>query len=105
MPKKNPTVSYTLLRNYTEKFSWTDVRSGCVCNGFNPPSDAGDVKRVPFFIRYVTSSGKVESGMVTCIKVVPERHQRKILFEKSGEIRVVYDYLVMEVDGTIFVTH
>lgn len=105
MPKTTPTVSYTLLRNYTELFQWTDSKTKMQRKGFNPPADATDAERVPFFIRYVTSSGKVESGQVTCISVQPERQQRKIKFANSGEIRIVYDYLVLEVDGTKFLTH
>lgn len=106
MPKKEPTVSYTLLRNYTEQFQWKDSRTGLVRKGFNPPTEgATDVERVPFFIRYLTSGGKVESGNVVCISVQPERAQRKIKFVQSGEIRIVNDHLILEVDGTKFLTH
>lgn len=106
MPKTNPTVSYTLLRNYTELFQWKDVRAGQIRKGFNPPSDGvSDVERVPFFIRYLTTGGKIEEGMVVCISVQPERNQRKIKFVNSGEIRVVNDHLIIEVDGTRFLAH
>lgn len=106
MPKTNPTVSYTLLRNYTELFQWKDVRAGQTRKGFNPPSDGvSDVERVPFFIRYLTTGGKIEEGTVVCISVQPERHQRKIKFVNSGEIRVVNDHLIIEVDGTRFLAH
>ena len=106
MPKTNPTVSYTLLRNYTEQFQWTDIRTGLIRKGFNPPDEGvRDVERVPFFIRYITTGGKVESGTVVCISVQPERNQRKIKFVQSGEIRVVNDHLIVEVDGTRFLTH
>lgn len=104
MPRKEPTMSYTLLRNYTEKFQWTD-KNGVKNTGYNPPEDAKNVERVPFYIKFVTSDGKVESGLVTCVSSVPARHQRKIRFVDSGEIRVCYDFLVLEVDGTRFVTH
>ena len=106
MPKQQPQVSYTLLRNYTELFQWKESRTGFVRKGFNPPAEGvPDVTRVPFFIRYITSSGKVEEGTVTCISVQPERQQRKIKYVQSGEIRIVYDYLVLEVDGTRFLSH
>ena len=106
MPKKEPTVSYTLLRNYTEQFQWKDSRTGLVRKGFNPPKEGvTDVERVPFFIRYITTTGKVESGSVVCISVQPERAQRKIKFVQSGEIRIVNDHLIIEVDGTKFLTH
>lgn len=105
MPKKQPEMSYTLLRNYTEKFQWTEPDTGTVCKGFNPPENARDVERVPFYISYVTSSGKTEKGMVTCIRVIPEKMQRKIRYVQSGEIRIVYDFLIQEVDGIKFMTH
>ena len=106
MPKKEPTGSYTLLRNYTEQFQWKDSRTGLVRKGFNPPKEGvTDVERVPFFIRYITTTGKVESGSVVCISVQPERAQRKIKFVQSGEIRIVNDHLIIEVDGTKFLTH
>lgn len=106
MPKNTPTVSYTLLRNYTELFQWTDIRTGLIRKGFNPPKEGvKDVQRVPFFIRYITSKGKIEEGNVICISVDTSRQQRKIKFVDSGEIRIVYDYLIVEVDGTKFLTH
>jgi hypothetical protein len=106
MPKTNPTVSYTLLRNYTEQFQWKDSRTGLVRKGFNPPAEGvSDVERVPFFIRYLTTGGKVEEGTVVCISVQPERNQRKVKFVSSGEIRVVNDHLIIEVDGTRFLAH
>lgn len=105
MPTSNPTMSFTLLRNYTEQFQWIDARTKMPRKGFNPPADALNVERVPFFIRFVTSKGKLESGTVTCISVDADRHQRKIKFVNSGEIRIVYDYLIIEVDGTQFISH
>lgn len=105
MPKQQPTVSYTLLRNYTELFQWTDPTTRTIRKGFNPPTEVKDAERVPFFIRYITAGGKVEEGTVTCISAQPERQQRKIKFVQSGEIRIVYDYLVVEVDGTRFLSH
>ena len=105
VPKQSPTLSYTLLRNYTEQFQWIDPRTGQQRKGFNPPDGAQQVERVPFYIKFVTSTGKVEDGTVVCISVDPQRQQRKIKFIPSGEIRIVYDYLVLEVDGTRFVSH
>ena len=105
MPKQSPTLSYTLLRNYTEQFQWIDPVTKQQRKGFNPPAGAQQVERVPFYIKFVTSTGKVEEGTVVCISVDPQRQQRKIKFIPSGEIRIVYDYLVLEVDGTRFVSH
>lgn len=105
MPKKSPTLSYTLLRNYTEQFQWTDKLTKTLRKGFNPPTDAIDATRVPFYIRYITRDGKVEEGTVTCISVDTQRQQRRIKYVKSQEIRTVYDYLILEVDGVRFVSH
>lgn len=105
MPKIQPTMSYQLIRNYTEKFSWIDRKSGLKQQGFNPPRGAIDVQRVPFFIRFITQTGKLESGYATCIKVDLRRKQRMIQFVESNEIRRVCDYLILEIDGIRFVTH
>ena len=83
MPKKPMLMSYTTLRMYTEKFQWTDALSGEKREGFNPPQTAKDVERKPFYIKYITGHGKVEEGVVTCIKVDPKRLQRSNKFEKS----------------------
>lgn len=103
--KKNPEMSYTLLRQYTELFQWEDAGTHLMRKGHNPPEDAINKQRVPFYIRYVTSRGRVEEGVVVCIAVNSERLQRKVKYVASGEIRIVYDYLVVEVDGTKFITH
>lgn len=105
MPRRNPTMSYTLIRNYTEKFRWDDPKTGSERKGFNPPTNAWNVERIPFFIRFITGKGKVISGTVVCIGVETLFQQRRVKFVDSGEIRMVRDYLVIEVDGTRFITH
>ena len=105
MPQRPSIVSYQHLRDYTEKFSWIDRKTGLRQIGFNPPKSALKVERHPFFIRYITQSGNVESGHAVCIKVDLRRQQRLIQFVESQEIRRVCDYLVIEVDGTYFVTN
>lgn len=105
MPKESQVVSFTLIRMYTEKFKWTDPITGETRTGFNPPENAGFKERVPFFIRFITEEGKVVSGMVTCIAVYPNRLQRLVKFVESGEKRIAHDYLVIEIDGTHFLTH
>ena len=105
MPKIQPTMSYQHIRNYTEKFSWIDRRTGLKEIGFNPPKTAVNIERVPFFIRYITRDGKVESGHAVCLKVDLRRKQRLIQFIESNEMRRVRDYLIIEIDGTRFVTN
>lgn len=105
MPKKNPQMSYTLLRNYMERFSWTDPQTGIRRTGFNPPEGAADVARQEFFIRYITEYGKVEEGNAICLKAFAGSRQHLVKFTSSGEIRRIRDYLVIEIDGTRFFTH
>lgn len=100
-------MSWQDIRRETERFAWTDQRTGARVTGFNPPKGAKDVRRVPFFIRYVTKDGRMEQGEVTCIKVFNQLaqgasrgiHQRLIRFEASGQIRRICDILVCEVNG------
>ncbi len=102
---RRPTQSYTELRRYCEKWQWTDPRSGVKTTGYVHPQTAKGVQRVPFFIKFVTKSGHVDQGNCVCLSVDTDRHQRKVQFLASNEIRVVNDILVIEVDGTRFITH
>lgn len=104
MPRNNPEMSYTLLRNFTEQFRWVDEK-GTERKGFNPPRDAAKVERIPFFVKFITEDGRVLSGEAICIAVVPRRLQRKLKFVNSGEIRIAYDFLIVEVNGIRFTTH
>ena len=97
--------SYSNLRSYTEKWQWRDARSNQLVTGYDPPRDARDLKRMPFFIKFLTKTGHVDVGNCVCLSVDVSRHQRKVQFVNSGEIRVVNDILVIEVDGTRFITH
>lgn len=105
MPRTQPTQSFQSLRNYMEKWTWTDAASGIRTVGYNPPEDAKDAQRMPFFCRWITGKGKVECGNVVCLKVDLRRHQRKIQFVESKQIRVIRDYLIIEVDGVRIITH
>lgn len=89
---------------YAEKFEFTDER-GIRRKGYNPPPGAVGIKRVPFYIKFITKDGRVIEGTVTCISVDQQRRQRKVQFVESGEIRRVRDYLICEIDGTKFITH
>lgn len=105
MPIQQPTQSFQNLRNYTEKWTWTDARTGIRTTGYIVPKEAKDAQRVPFHIRFVTKGGELEEGNVVCLSVDRRRHERLVKFVASDEIRRVYDYLIIEVDGTRFVTH
>ncbi len=103
--KNRPTQSYTELRRYTEKWQWTDPRTGQTAVGYVHPETARNVERHPFFIKFLTKTGHVDQGTCVCLAVDTDRHQRKVQFVESKEIRVVNDILVIEVDGTRFITH
>lgn len=103
--RENPRQSYTNLRAYTEKWQWIDPRSKQLVTGYVHPQTATKVERHPFFIRFLTKTGHVDEGNCVCLSVNTLTHQRKVRFVASGEIRVVNDILVLEVDGTRFITH
>lgn len=105
MPRTQPSTSFQQLRNYMEKFAWRDKHTGLMTTGYNPPASAADIARVPFYVKYVTGKGRLEYGNAICIRVDRRRHQRTIKFVESGEIRIIRDYLVIEVDGTRVITH
>lgn len=100
-----PTQSYTELRRYMEKWQWTDPRTGQTAVGYVHPETARNVERYPFFIKFLTKTGHVDQGQCVCLSVDTDRHQRKVQFVDSKQIRVVNDILVIEVDGTRFITH
>ena len=102
---KTPRQSYTEIRRYTEKRRWIDPRSGRVVTGYVHPQTARKVERVPFYIKFLTKTGHVDEGNCVCLSVDVNRHQRKVQFVDSGEVRVVNDILVLEIDGTRFITH
>lgn len=105
MPTRQPTQSWQNLRNYMEKWTWTDARTGLDTTGYNVPTNAKNARQVPFHIRFVTKKGVLEEGNVVCLKVNRRKHERLVKFVASDEIRRVYDYLIIEVDGTRFITH
>lgn len=105
MPRRQPTISFQQIRNLTERFSWRDPKTGVRVTGFNPPADAKEKQQVPYFVKYVTGRGVLEQGEVITIKVDLRRHQRKVKFTVSNEIRVLRDYLIIEIDGFRVLTH
>ena len=105
MNVKRPTQSYTELRRYTEKWTWIDPIYGHRVTGYAPPQTAINPSRSPFYIKFLTKSGHVDQGNCVCLSTDIARHQRKVQFVDSKQIRVVNDILVLEVDGTRFITH
>lgn len=103
-PRLHP-LSWTLIRNFTEKFTWTNPTDGSIQEGFNPPANVINKQRKPYQICYVTSKGIVERGRVVTLTVKPNLHQRMVKFVDSGQVRMVRDYLVVSVDDVYFRTH
>lgn len=104
MPTHQPTISFQQIRHLTEKFLW-DSPQGVRITGFNPPRGAKNVTQKPYFVKYVTGKGIVEEGEVITLKVDARRHQRKVKFVNSNQIRVLRDYLIIEIDGFRVVTN
>ena len=102
MPTRTPVLSWEQIRNYTEKWEWIDPRTGVKVKGFNPTDKAQGKRQVPYFVRSITSRGVTEQGEVITLKVDTARHQRKVKFTASNQIRIVRDYLIIEVDGVRF---
>ena len=102
MPKSQPKESWDRLRNYLERFSWRDLKTGVRVTGFNPPDGAEGIERIPVWISYLTMRGVRESGRVVSLKLYPHR-QRLIKFVDSGECRRICDILIIEVDGVRFI--
>lgn len=106
MDRKYPyKQSYQELRRFTEKWQWIDPRSGQRVVGYVHPQTARKVERVPFCIKFLTKTGHVDVCEAVCLKVDVLRHQRMIQIVGSKQIRTVNDILVLEVDGTRFITH
>lgn len=103
--KTKPTQSYTELRRFVEKWQWIDPLTGQRKVGYVHPQTAIKPERVQFYIKFLTKTGHVDEGICVCTSVNTERHQRRVRFVESGETRVVNDILVLEVDGTRFITH
>lgn len=102
MPIKSPQMSFEFLKNYIEKWQWTDPKTGHRTIGYNAPINAKDKRQVPYHIKYVTLQGNLEEGYCVTLKAFPRRRQHMIMFVESKQIRMINDFLVIEVDGTRF---
>ena len=103
MPIQQLKLSWNTIRNYAERFSWQE--HGETKQGINPPPHATNIQHIPYYIKYITSKGILEEGMVITLKVFPDKRQRLIQFITSQEIRRIRDYLIIEIDGHRFLTH
>ena len=93
--------SWQLIRNYAEKFRWRDRRTGTEIVGYHPPNGVPH-DRVPFYVKFITKTGKVEEGNVVSLTVDRRTHLRMVQFVKSNQIREIRDFLIIEIDGMHF---
>lgn len=98
MPKIQPTLPVERVRNVCELYQW-ETKYGQMTRGFVPPKDAKKLSRVPFFIKYVTKSGRLEEGMCVSLKMERRKGMRMIQYVNSRAIRWIYDILIIEVNG------
>lgn len=105
MPKSTPTLSYTHIRDYAERYTWIDPVTGERQIGYDPPPNAVNSQPVPFNITYLTTMGVPHRGRVVCTSVDVENHNRNIKYLESGEVRTVSDALIISIDGVRFITH
>lgn len=114
----SPKQSFQQIRNYLEKWEWEDPITGIMTRGFMAPANAKKKRRVPAYVKFVTLKGEYREAFVTTLAVDPRRHQRKVKLEYGGqgkaikgkglqkdEIRIINDYLIIEIDGIRFITH
>ena len=104
MPKNTPVLSWTQIRNYAERWSWIDAKTGVRVTGYNAPEKAKDKRQVPYYLRVVTLKGELMEGEVITLKVL-KNHRRLVRFTQSGEIRNIADCLIISIDGIRFVAH
>lgn len=105
MPSTQPTLSYTRIRDYAERFEWLDPVTKERRVGFNPPDGALNRRRLPFHLRAITEEGKPLEGEVICVGVNASLRMRQVQFVTSGETRWVSDLLIIEIDGVRFNVH
>lgn len=102
MPWTTPRVSWQQLRLFCEHWAWTDPYTKLETTGYVVPKNALHPHRVPFHIKYVTGNGHLVVGNAVCLKVDRRKHLRMLQFENSNKIEWCRDYLVIEVNGTLF---
>lgn len=108
--KTQPTTSYLNIREYAERWTWRDPKTGQLMKGFNPPEGV-PAERVPFRVLAVSESGHRVEGLVVCIKVNTRLQTRLLKWVepigdiKRDDIKWVFDKFIVEIDGTRFITH
>lgn len=124
MPKQQPILNTSQIRNYTERWEWTDPVTGHTVTGYNPPSNAVGPHHVPFTVTFLSEDGMPYKGRAVCIGVNTSQNSRRLQFIEEaylqmpgfndkqrremfkfipkGGIRQVSDILILEIDGVRF---
>lgn len=107
MPRRTPEVSYTQIRNYAERWVWTDATTGRIREGVDPPATATDRSRKPFHLKAITKDGRIIEGDVVTLNVRPygATTLRDVKFVTSGEVRMIDDNRIIYIDGIRFISH
>lgn len=113
MPTTPPTQSIERIRDFAERWTWFDPKSGRHETGYNPPRHAVDAHHLPFSFKALTTSGELIEGRAICTQVNTALHTRRIMFTEDapdgshikGDFRWLTDSLIVEIDGIRFVAH
>ena len=103
--RTQPVISYLRIREYAERWSWTDPATGKKRIGYDAPADAPDRQRHPFYMKALTDSGHIIEGECVTLSVNTSLHSRTVRFTASGEVRKVSDLFIIEIDGVRFHVH
>lgn len=103
--KQQPTISYLRIREYAERWMWTDPKTGRKREGYDAPQDAPDRERKPYYVKALTEGGKLIEGECITLRVNTSLHSREVKFINSGEIRQISDLFIIEIDGVRFNVH
>lgn len=113
MPTTHPTLSFEHIRDYAERWTWLDPKTGQHETGYNAPPHAVEVHHLPFSFKALTTDGELITGRAICTEVNTYRHTRRIMFteddpkggHQKGDFRWLTDSLIVEIDGVRFVAH
>lgn len=85
----SPILSYTRIREYAERWSWTDPATNIQITGYDPPKNAIDPQHVPFLITFLTEDGIPYRARVICVGVNTATHSRRLRFLTEGRIHLL----------------
>ena len=93
---------YDHIRDYAERWQWTDPQTHQLVTGYDPPESAPDAHRLPFHIKALTKKGELIDDRAVCLSVDTRLHLRTLRVESRPYPIDVYDSLIIEIDGIQF---